>query len=730
MVILDTKSPIMSGKNILVYLLIFLPFPGLAQPDIDHWETAVFAEDNWRYRPGASVSGDWYVPDYDDSFWQEGPGGIGYADGDDNTVIGSTSSVYLRREFDVVDTSKIEMAALHADYDDAFVAYLNGVEIARANIGEPGVVPPFSAYSNVDHEAQMYQGGMPELFVVSKPQLAQLLVDGPNLLAIQVHNVNGTSSDMSSIFFLSFGINDQSTDYSPTPPWFFLPFFSSNLPLLLIDTDGQAIPDEPRITAHLGVIDNGPGGPNNMMDPFNAYDGKIAIEIKGSSSQMFPKKNYAFETQDAEGNNNNVALLGMPEENDWVLHGPYSDKSLIRNVLSYHIGRQTGWYAPRTRWCELFINGQYHGVYVLTERIKRDENRVDIAKLTPLDIEGDELTGGYIVSVDRDDPGIDDGWNSSYIPSCFYKYQDPGYDELLPVQKNYIRSVFQQFEQAMAGPAMEDVYGEYIHVDSWVDYWLTTELFKHIDGFKLSFYMYKRKDSNGGKIHFGPIWDLNLAYGNFDFGEDPSPQGWSYEWADLGFLYPFWVIDLSTIPHVQNLMRCRWDELRQAGWHNDSLFQFIDENVALIEEARIRNFDQWPVIGEYVWPNDFVGPTYESEINFLKNWLFERLTWMDGYLPGDCSAAIGTEEKPVPELKLEAFPNPFINEITFFFENHEVKNGEILLFDAYGKKVGQIQLTAGEPRAMRLEGVANGFYFYQLLVKGQVLDAGKLVKTD
>ena len=525
--------------------------------------------------------------------------------------------------------------------------------------------------------------------------------------------------------------NSEQSTTIPKPNWFTPPLnFSSNLPLLLIDTDGQNILDEPRIEAHLGIIDNGPVDLNNVGDPFNGYDGKIAIEIKGSSSTMFPKKNYAFETQTADGSNNNVALLGMPEENDWVLHGPYSDKSLIRNVLSYHIGWQTDRYTPRTRWCELFINGEYHGLYVLTERIKRDKNRVDIAKLTPEDIAGDALTGGYIVSVDRNDPGIDDGWYSPYTPDCFYKYQDPGYDELLTVQKNYIRQIFNQFEMAMASPAANSVYGQYIDVPSWIDYWLTTEIFKQIDGFKLSFYMYKRKDSNGGKIHFGPIWDLNLAYGNFDFGEDPSPQGWSYEWADLGFLYPFWVIDLSTIPYVQNLMRCRWDELRQQGWRTDSLINFVDEQVQLIEEARIRNFDQWPVIGVYVWPNDFIGTTYQSEVNFLKSWLTSRLSWMDANLPGDCSAAIGTEEIAPGSVKLETYPNPFQHEITFHFENHLHKQGSIVLFDALGKEVGNWKLEAGKPHTILTGQLANGFYFYHLIIAGEVRQAGKLVKSE
>ncbi len=720
----------MCGKKVFSLLLFFLPFMVAAQSGIDHWETAVLAEGLWRYRPGTSEPpGDWALTSFVDSGWAQGTGGIGYADGDDNTIISPVASVHLRRKFVVTDTSKLESAILHADYDDAFVAYLNGVEIARANIGTAGIAPPFSAYSIVDREALMYQGGSPEAFLITQQQLSQLLVEGTNTLAVQVHNATANSSDMSAIFFLSFGIVDESNFYDPVPSWFYTPFFSSNLPLLVINTNGQTIPNEPKIEAQLGIIDNGPTERNYLTDAFNGYDGKIGIEVRGSSSQAFPKKNYGFETQDEDGENNNVSLLGMPEENDWVLHGPYSDKSLMRNVLSYHIGWQTGRYTPRTRWCELLINGQYEGLYVLTEKVKRDANRVDIATLNPEDIAGDELTGGYIFAIDRHDAGEDDGWYSPHTSDVFFRYEDPPHSDLLQVQKNYLRDYVMDFEDAMAGPTMSQVYDQYVDVPSWIDYWIPTEIFKQIDAYKLSFFMYKEKDSNGGKIHFGPLWDLNLAYGNFDFGtESPGPSGWSYVWANWGYLRPFWVADLSTLPEVQDMTKCRWEELRQAGLHTDSLLQFIDDNALLIEEARIRNFEKWPVIGVYVWPNDFVGATYEQELNFLKTWLVNRLTWMDINMPGDCNINNVSEGLSPGDLRLEVYPNPFQTELSFFFEHPELKKGELALFDALGKQVGQMELTAGQSARFSLEQHGEGIFFYSFTAEGRVLGRGKVVK--
>ena len=144
---------------------------------------------------------------------------------------------------------------------------------------------------------------------------------------------------------------------------------------------------------------NNPDGENTITDSFNDYDGKITIEKRGNSSQDQEKPPYRFETVTDDGNNNNVQLLGLPEENDWVLYAPWSDKSLIRNVLIYELSNDMGRYAPRTRFIELYINEAYKGVYVLMEKIKRDKNRVAISALEPGDQSGDAVTGGYIFKI-------------------------------------------------------------------------------------------------------------------------------------------------------------------------------------------------------------------------------------------------------------------------------------------------------------------------------------------
>jgi len=243
-------------KYFKILLIVLLPFFSIGQlTNIDHWETAVFETDTWNYFP-ALLSGpptNWNQPGFTPSSWNTGTGGIGYADGDDNTTISPVIALYMRLDFNIVDTAKILAAILHADYDDAFVAYLNGHEIARANIGTVGVIPSSTATSNTFREALMYQGGKPEDFFLNKDILNQHLKPGSNTLAIQVHNYSSTSSDMSARFFLSVGLSDATTSYSPVPSWFVPPFVASNLPIIKINTNGQTIIQETKITADMEV---------------------------------------------------------------------------------------------------------------------------------------------------------------------------------------------------------------------------------------------------------------------------------------------------------------------------------------------------------------------------------------------------------------------------------------------------------------------------------------------
>ena len=185
---------------------------------------------------------------------------------------------------------------------------------------------------------------------------------------------------------------------------------------------------------------------------------------------MFPKKSFSFELQDSTGEKLNMPLMGLPEENDWILHAHYSDKTCIRNVLTYKLARDMGEYASRTRYCEVFLNGNYFGLYSLMEKIKQDKNRVDIAKLKPEDISGDDLTGGYILRVDKIDDNDYPPWYADPHPSLpgepepEFQYFDPSGEKLTAEQQNYIRNFISGFESVLNGASIADPetgYGQF-----------------------------------------------------------------------------------------------------------------------------------------------------------------------------------------------------------------------------------------------------------------------------
>ena len=426
-----------------------------------------------------------------------------------------------------------------------------------------------------------------------------------------------------------------------SPLLVFSQFFESNLPIIVINTNGNDIVDEPRILCDMGIINNGLGEINCLTDSFTDYNGKISIEIRGSTSQNFPKKSYALETQDLKGNNNNVSLLNMPSENDWILYAPYSDKSLMRNFLIFYLGNKLGRYNTRTKYCELVINGDYKGIYILMEKIKRDNNRVDIAKLNKNDISGDDLTGGYIIKIDKFSSTTDKYWISNYNTiggdQLYFQYHYPKYGDMSNEQRDYIRYFIDDFENSLYGKNFSDSiigYANYIDISSFVDFYIINEFAKNIDGYRLSTFMYKDKSSNGGKLIMGPLWDYNLAFGNAEYCSGWNTSGWQQDGScfDLAGV-PFWFERLLEDTTYQNTLKCRWYYLRQSVLKQEKLLNFIDSISYHLDDAMKRNFERWDILGTNVTPNYFVGKNYDEEIFFLKNWIIERLTWMDENIP-------------------------------------------------------------------------------------------------
>lgn len=735
-------------------ILFLLAFPGFSQQEeVDHWETVIYDYEEWRYLVGTfEPSADWRNLSFDDSSWSLGPGGIGYGDGDDRTDISQEPgfevplSLYLRKTFTIYDTSAILLAVLNIDFDDGFVAYINDVEVARVGVGTVGDHPAYNQAAYELHEATMYQGQDPEYFFISKDVLVDCLLEGENILSIQVHNYNNTSSDLSSITFLSVGLGDSSSNYSAVPGWFDPPepFASSNLPILVINTNGLSIVNEPRVFVDMGIIDNGPGQRNYITDPYNGYNGKINIELRGSSTLGFPKKSYLFETQDSFGLNNNVSLLGMPVENDWILYAPYSDKSLIRNVVTYHLGNQMGSWAPRTRFCELIINGDYRGVYVLMERIKRDDNRLDIATLLQTDIFGNELTGGYIIRIDKTDQPDIVGWTSYPNPApdypdyspLFFQYYYPKPEDLVPQQEAYIQAFILQLENTLCSATFTDPvngYRRYLDAGSVIDHFIMRELAKEIDSYRFSTFMYKEKDSDGGRLHLGPIWDFNLGYGNVNYGDAErawETDGWIYDkWSRI-----YWWKRLFEDPLVINRLKCRWEELRQGPFNTDSVTALIDSLVIGLQEGQARNFNKWKILGTYVWPNYFIGDTWEQEITYFTNWITSRLTWMDANMLGNCNPTGG--DGMIQLAEIDVYPNPFDTEARFTIYTSEPGRIRLRIYNVLGEEVkmliqssdysGQTDITwnTGDESGTILPGI----YLYTLEMDDRIIGSGKVVK--
>jgi hypothetical protein len=425
-------------------------------------------------------------------------------------------------------------------------------------------------------------------------------------------------------------------------------FTSSNLPIIVIDTHGEAIPDDPKITADMGIIDNGPGLRNDVGGPFNVYNGKIGIEVRGFSSQQFPKQQYAVETRDAAGNDLAVSLLGMPADADWVLSAGYSDKSLLRNALAYSLAVGAGRYASRSRFCELVLNGEYMGVYVLFEKVKRDKNRVNVTKTKTTDVDGDNVTGGYIIKIDRPNSVGEEGWYSPFPPQpgsiwdIMYLFVFPKPEDLVPAQRSYIEQFVTSFESSVNDSGFSDStsgYGKYLDLGSAVDYFLINEMSKNVDAYRLSFYLYKDRDSKGGKLVLGPVWDFDIAFGNVDYGYGSDTVGWDLISMppllerDAEPQIPFWWPRLAEDSTFWYTAGDRWAGLRATQFTSENVCAFIDSIAAYIDEAQQRNFQRWPILDTYVWPNAFVGGTYANEIAYLKDWLVNRMLWMDSALP-------------------------------------------------------------------------------------------------
>jgi subtilisin-like proprotein convertase family protein len=510
---------------------------------------------------------------------------------------------------------------------------------------------------------------------------------------------------------------------------------SSNLPLVYINTNNNAVKDEPKQPGRMGIIYNGPGNRNYATNPFNNYNNNIGIELRGNSSQfIFPQKPFAIETHDVLDSVKDTTILGMPPESDWILYPPYNDRSLLRNALTYKLSTEMGNYASRMNFCEVMINGQYQGVYAMMEKIKRNDKRVEIAKMDTDDNAGDSLTGGYIFKIDWTAGVQTGGWPSNY-DGIQFKFHYPK----IPTsqQAAFLQAYVDSFENALYGPNFTDPvlgYAKYIDVGTFIDYMLLTEVSKNLDGYRASVYMHKEKiNDDKGQLKAGPMWDYNFAYGDNTGCSGDDSTGWEYQTYACDPKVRWWNRLVSDTNYT-NKAKCRWTWLRTKTLKTSYVHHYLDSMAVLLNEAQQRHYQQWPILGLNIFGSPVPAPqTYQGEIDLFKQFLSSRMNWMDANLQGTCHN-LGTEDlKDANDAYVSIFPNPFQNGFHVNYFLNTTSDVSIELMDPLGRLVKSMYYPGELPgdHSRELKEIANlgsGLYMVKIST-GQQVYCRKIIKN-
>ena len=399
-------------------------------------------------------------------------------------------------------------------------------------------------------------------------------------------------------------------------------FASSNLPIIVINTYDEGINNENPVRAKMKIIHNEENRTNHLSDTSDFrrlnYNGDIEIKIRGNTSQYPAKKPYKIHTIHANNENNNVSLLGLPSENDWILINMAYEPSYIRDFISYGLMEKMGNYAPRCCFCEVVIDDNYKGLYIFTEKMKAGKNRIDIEK-PPVDqqIQGDSICG-YIFKADREEMSWEDQAYHNY-PNypIIYTIKYPQEEYISQNQIDYIRNYYFNFAELAnnQNQAIDVGFPSKIDIQSFIDFMLIGEFSSNVDIYQLSTYFHK---DAGGKLRAGPIWDFNLTFGNDIQNNRSKYNVWQFSnYSNEGA--KFWT-DLFNNPTFCCYMSKRWNELTAEGQplNGESVFSYIDETVAPITDAITRDCTRWNKIDHHA-----------SNIDSIKQWITKRIEWMN-----------------------------------------------------------------------------------------------------
>lgn len=481
-------------------------------------------------------------------------------------------------------------------------------------------------------------------------------------------------------------------------------FTDSNLPIVIIETDGGAsIPEEPKILATMKIIWHQDGSRNYLTDIDNPeylnYDGRIGIERRGYSSQMVSdKKPYGLTTlQDDNVSNNNVSLFGMPAENDWILNPLAYDQTGMRDVMAYELSNQIGQYASRSQYCEVVLNGDYRGLYVFMEKIKVDKNRVNIEKMDETCNQPPEVTGGYIVQANRGDNDPVAWTMQTYLMNWWWPvnteflHHYPKHENITNTQNDYIHGVFLDLESVAHSYNTDITTGipSVIDIPSFVDFMIMAEFTSNVDVYHLSTFFHKDRC---GKLRAGPIWDYNLAFGYDAFGNRSGYDVWQFDNQD-NTGPRFWK-DLFDTDEFRCYFAKRWFELTEEGMplDYDRICNRIDEIDAVIAEAIVRDNQRWNQMSQHA-----------QYVNNMKNWLQQRINWLNDHI-GSTQSCSDVDLPPLVISKIHYHPQDWWSIDGDHLEFIEITNNGDEEVDMTGVYFRELGLTYQFPDNSHIAG--------------------------
>ncbi|MGZ8899941.1 MAG: CotH kinase family protein, partial [Limisphaerales bacterium] len=407
--------------------------------------------------------------------------------------------------------------------------------------------------------------------------------------------------------------------------------FKSDLPVVILHNySSGAVPStgEQFVMMHIFEPRNGVTSMTNAPDMTE----RARFRLRGSSTQGYPKGSFAFEVWNEFGDDKKISILGMPEESDWVFYAPNNfEPALIHNPLMHQLSRDVGRYSSRTRFVEVYLNtsggaiqsANYNGIYVIEEKIKRGADRVDVDNLQPEHLTAPQVTGGYLLKIDRPDPN---DANFSAAGQGALAYVDPkGAEIRSPArdpQELYIVGYINQFGSALNGPNFRHPtlgYAPYLDVPAAIDHHVLNVLANNVDALRLSTYLYKPRE---GKLTFGPLWDFDRALGSTD-GRDANPSAWFGSGGTEYFTYTWWNRLFQDIDFWQKWID-RWEEWRRAELSTTNVNRLIDDLSGQVRNAQPREQAKWGITPR--------GGSYTAEISRLKNYVQTRSQWIDSQL--------------------------------------------------------------------------------------------------